>query len=808
MIPKIKLPLQFLSGSLLVASAIGATAADTMTPERHQAALKPLLETMDKVNRSGPFQPSVESLEKYRVPEWYADAKFGIFVHYGIISAHNTSYKGCWYGNFMYRGGHPVNKMHIEKYGPQEKFGYKDFVPMLAGGKFNADEWVGLFKEAGARFVVPVSCFHDGFAMWNSKLTDWNAVNMGPKFDYDGLLSAAVRKQGLKFGVAWHAFFRPEFFRYGRHPGTDIQPPYAGTPWSFYGPDKIDRPFIDDCLGRLVELVDGYQPDLVWFDFDSGDVDRADLRRFASFYFNRAAEWKKDVAINDKSESTFPRCIVLDYERGKTSVMRPDLWQTDTSVSWKDWSYIPEDRFKGADELIRELVDIVSKNGVLLLNVGPRPDGTIPEQPQALLRSIGAWLKVNGEAIYGTRPCWALGFGEGSHNSGGGGFSDRAVQYEATDFRFTRKGNAIYAIAMAWPASGDHFLIKSFNDQVAVTSGRVTGVELLGAKEPLKWKLTGEGLWIDKPAQCPCETAVAFKITMSGVCLEKLEARRLDDQKIKLDVTLRNLDAQPQKHEVSFFANQAAIGRESFSLDGQAVVSRSLELPLRAADNVAAITASFGAKPFALVGRVADPAPGSASYKFDRSSTLSASGLGRLDSFTLSLWVRPDRLNEKSTAIINTLSEKPSGMNLQFIAEGGVQLMLWNAEGADTKIQTASLPDDVTRWRHVTASYDAASHALSIYINGKLDARRVAERQTAVDLAALTIGGGRDKERRLSGQLADVRIYGRALPAADVQAVVRGGAVDGLVAAWNFKQQDAAKIPDVSGHQHDATVEK
>ena len=188
-----------------------------------------------------------------------------------------------------------------------------------------------------------------------------------------------------------------------------------------------------------------------------------DLRRFLAFYFNRAAQWKKGVAINDKHEHLFPpRANVLDFERGKTSGLRPDLWQTDTSVSWRDWSYMRNDSFKTVDELVRELVDIVSKNGVLLLDIGPRPDGSIPPEPQAILRGIGAWLKVNGEAIYGTRPCWALGFGEGPHNSGGGGFSDRQVDFTYRDFRFTQKGNAIYAVAMDWPEVADHFLIKSF----------------------------------------------------------------------------------------------------------------------------------------------------------------------------------------------------------------------------------------------------------------------------------------------------------------------------------------------------------
>ena len=210
---------------------------------------------------------------------------------------------------------------------------------------------------------------------------------------------------------------------------------------------------------------------------------KEDLRRFAAYYFNRAAEWKKGVAINDKHEDgVFPKCIVLDFERGKTSELKPYLWQTDTSVSWRDWSYIRDDSFKSTDLLIHELVDIVSKNGVLLLDVGPKPDGTIPEEPQKILRAIGAWLKVNGDAIYSTRPCWALGYGEGASNSGGGGFSDRDQGYTAHDFRFTQKGNAIYAFAMSWPEDEDHFLIKSFNARTRLASGGISSVKLLGSK--------------------------------------------------------------------------------------------------------------------------------------------------------------------------------------------------------------------------------------------------------------------------------------------------------------------------------------
>ena len=427
----------------VVACALGPANAAEMTAEKHQAVLDKLMATMGKVVHDGPYKPTEDSLNAYTAPQWYADAKLGIFMHYGLFSVPGYSGVGCWYGNNMYDAKSGAFKFHRETFGPQDQFGYKDFAPHLTASRFDADQWVALFKEAGARFVVPVSCFHDGFAMWDSKLTDWNAVQKGPKRDYDGLLASASRKQGLKFGVAWHAFFRPDFFRPGRRPGTDMRPPYAGTPWSIYGPGEVpvSREFIDDSLGRLVELIDGYRPDLIWFDFDTQYIPPQDLRRIMTFYFNRAAQWKKGVAVNDKHEHLFPsHAIVLDFEHGKTSGMRSELWQTDTSVSWRDWSYMRNDSFKTVDELARELVDIVSKNGVLLLDIGPRPDGSIPPEPQAILRGVGAWLKVNGEAIYGTRPCLALGFGEGPHNSGGGGFSDRQVDFNHHDFRFTQKG--------------------------------------------------------------------------------------------------------------------------------------------------------------------------------------------------------------------------------------------------------------------------------------------------------------------------------------------------------------------------------
>ena len=220
------------------------------------------------------------------------------------------------------------------------------------------------------------------------------------------------------------------------------------------------------------------------------------------------------------------------------------------------------DSFKTVDELVRELVDIVSKNGVLLLDIGPRPDGSIPPEPQAILRGIGAWLKINGEAIYGTRPCWALGFGEGPHNSGGGGFSDRQVDYTHRDFRFTQKGNVLYAIAMDWPEVDDHFLIKSLSDRSTLATGGIATVSLLGSTVPLDWKLGPKGLWIRRPAVRPCDGAYAFKIELRGLSVEKLTAERIDNKQMRVELRLRNLDAQPVQQEIAISINGHAVGAQ------------------------------------------------------------------------------------------------------------------------------------------------------------------------------------------------------------------------------------------------------
>ena len=469
------------------------------------------IKKIDAVVARGPFRPSWDSLEKYQVPEWYRDAKFGIFIHWGVYSV--PAFGSEWYPRNMYILGDQVFKHHMETYSPQSKFGYKDFIPRFRAEKFNPGEWAELFRKAGAKYVVPVAEHHDGFAMFDYDFTDWSAVKMGPKRDVVGELAAAVRKQGLHFGASSHRAEHWWFYNGGMAFDSDVKDPrYA----SFYGPaqpDKTqpDKAFLDDWLVRASEIVDKYHPEVVWFDWwIEQPVFQPYLQKFAAYYYNRAAEWKRGVAINYKHTSFPDRAAVLDIERGELDAIRPLFWQTDTSVSIKSWGYIQNDKFRTPDSLVDELVDIVSKNGCLLLNVGPKPDGTIPPEVQNVLLEMGKWLGTNGEAIYGARP-WKIS-GEGPTPVIGGSFKDTAgTPFTGEDIRFTTKGDTLYAIALAWPENGK-LTIKSLASGLPLTRRKIKSVQLLGYRDKLKWVQNKDGLTIDLPSQKPGNYAFAFRI--------------------------------------------------------------------------------------------------------------------------------------------------------------------------------------------------------------------------------------------------------------------------------------------------------
>ena len=477
-----------------------------------------ILQTVDRVANTGPFSPNWDSLKTYQTPQWYEDAKFGIFIHWGVYAV--PAFGSEWYPRNMYIQGTPEFAHHVATYGPQNQFGYKDFIPMFRAEDFDPAQWAALFREAGAKFVMPVAEHHDGFAMYDTALSDWNAAKMGPQRDVVGELAQAVRAAGMVFSCSSHRAEHWWFMDGGLAFPSDVQDPaYAGL----YGPphpgpadthdvtqDPPSEEYLEDWLARTCELVDKYRPQIVWFDWWIHQQAFAPyLQKFAAFYYNRGAEWGQGVAINYKYEAFPEGAAVFDVERGQLAGIRPLFWQTDTSVSKNSWSHVVPQDYRTADSLVDDLVDIVSKNGALLLNIGPKADGTIPDEEQALLREIGAWLTVNGEAIYGTRP-WVI-FGEGPTEVLEGAFTDTNRQaFTGQDIRFTTKGDTLYAIALAWPA--ERAVIVSLGTASPHAGGPVREVTLLGHEDPLTFTQDTNALTVTLPASRPCDHAYAFKI--------------------------------------------------------------------------------------------------------------------------------------------------------------------------------------------------------------------------------------------------------------------------------------------------------
>ena len=480
------------------------------------------LEEVAKVEHEGPFRPDWESLQKYEVPAWYEDAKFGIFIHWGVYSV--PAFGNEWYPRNMYRPGTDEYKHEIATYGPLDKFGYKDFVPMFKAEHFDAAAWAELFKKAGAKYVVPVAEHHDGFAMYDSGLSDWTAAKMGPHRDVIGELSKAVRAAGLHFGLSSHRVEHNFFLGVGRAIPSDVNDPQYAV---FYGPAHnwlespsgtplsndftyVSTAWANDWLARGAELVEKYHPDVIYFDWWIGQPSiRSNLTRFAAFYYNSSLKYGDHVGvINYKDYAMAEHSAVLDMERGQLSDIRALHWQTDTSVSNKSWGFIKDDTFKSPEFVVHQLIDIVSKNGNLLLNIGPRSDGTIPEEVKQVLLDVGAWLNTNGEAIYGTRP-WRT-YGEGPTKVASGAFHDTETSnYTAEDFRFTTKGDMLYVLGFAWPSNGEAVV-----HSLALTVGArpVNSVVLIGSDAKVQFAQRPDGLHVKLPAQAPSQYAYALRV--------------------------------------------------------------------------------------------------------------------------------------------------------------------------------------------------------------------------------------------------------------------------------------------------------
>jgi alpha-L-fucosidase len=430
---------------------------------------------------SGPFQPTWDSIAKnYQTPQWFLGAKFGVFMHWGLYSvpAHGNE----WYEKHMYAGADLA--WHTEHFGPPEKFGYKDFIPLFTQAKFKAEDWAALFKKAGAKFVIPTAEHHDNFALWNSDVTPFNAFKMGPHRDLIGELGAAVRKAGLKFGVSNHGMENFTFI----NPSPELDARLKAAKADLYDPkwaafyNVADRSpaamtrFLTDWVNRNLELIDKYQPDILWFDNGVNLRVLDPLKEHvAAYYYNRALQWHKQVSICTKyiayapsNDDTKQIGSIIDFEKvGKRSPaeIRPAPWVVDDTIGGT-WGYTTGMHISSPDTIVGRLVDTASKDGTYMLNLSPMSDGTFPEDQQRTLLAVGAWLSVNGEAIYDSH-AW--------------------TQFAADGWHFTVSKGSLYAIGRA--KGGDATL-----SVLPVSAGKISKVELLGGSGPLQFTQDDSGL--------------------------------------------------------------------------------------------------------------------------------------------------------------------------------------------------------------------------------------------------------------------------------------------------------------------------
>ena len=504
--------------------------------------------SMDQPFAKGPFQPTWESLQNYSVPEWYRNAKFGIWAHWGPQCEPEH---GDWYGRGMYEEGSDHYKYHVQKYGHPSKFGFKDVIHQWKAEKWDPDQLVALYKRVGAKYFFAMANHHDNLDLYNSKYQSWNSVNVGPKKDLIGGWAKAAKKQGLPFGVSVHAAHAWTWFETAQ--GSDKSGPFAGVPydgkltkadgkgawWQGMDPQELyaqnhapsknglkwewndgttipSKEYCDKFLKRTLELIDKYEPELLYFDdtvLPFHGLNDVGLQ-LAAHHYNQSMKRNKgklNAVVNGKILNEMQRkCMVWDIERGQSNVIEPFTWQTDTCIG--GWHYdkrVYENKsYKSAQTVIQTLADIVSKNGNLLLNIPVKGNGSIDDQEIAILEEIAVWMKINAECIFDTRP-WKI-FGEGPASTGGVGLSGpgfnegKGKPFTAADMRFTTKGDTLYAIVFGWPDNGK-VKINSLSDGNVLRPGAISRVELVGGGE-LRFQRNSEALEVTLPENKPALT--------------------------------------------------------------------------------------------------------------------------------------------------------------------------------------------------------------------------------------------------------------------------------------------------------------
>ncbi len=486
---------------------------------------KKYLEKINEVIANGKYKDTWDSLGQYNVPDWYKDSKFGIFIHWGVFSV--PAFANEWYSRDMYMQGSREYEHHIKTYGAHKDFGYKDFIPMFKGEHFDADEWLELFEEAGAQYMVPVAEHHDGFQMYKSDISHWNAYEMGPHRDVLGELSAAANRHNIIHGASSHRVEHWFFMSRGKEFESDITDNEQegdfywpampeGDFQDIYSKPEPNQAFLEDWLVRCCEIVDRFKPRIVYFDWwIQHSAVKPYLRKFAAYYYNRCEEWGTGGVINYKHDAFMFGTAVVDIERGQFAEAKPYIWQTDTAVARNSWCYTDKNVYKDPYEIICDLIDIVSKNGRLLLNVGPKSDGSIPEEDKKVLREIGKWLKVNGEGIYGSK-VWRYA-GEGPTKIQEGQFADANEKvFTSADIRFTVKGGYLYAFVLKYPEDGKVTITElreADASKLPVFHGIIKNVTVLGSDAKVAVSRDEEGLHLDA-GHIDTRYPVAFKIEM------------------------------------------------------------------------------------------------------------------------------------------------------------------------------------------------------------------------------------------------------------------------------------------------------
>ena len=525
----------------------------------------------------GPFTGSRDSLTNYACPDWFRDAKFGIWAHWGPQS---VPMEGDWYARKMYQQGTPDYNDHLARWGHPSTNGWKDIVPLWKAENWEPEKLIELYKKAGAKYFVSMGSHHDDFFLWNSKLHKWNAVQIGPHRDVVGEWQAAAKKNGLPFGVSEHLGASFSWFQDSHK--SDKTGPLAGVPydgansnnWDLYhfpaAPDDHSSWYTQDprwqkqWFNEIKELVDNYHPDLLYSDGPVPFGNEVGLSQIANLYNVSAADHGgKTEAVYNCKENSGGRWV-QDYERGVGGGISPYPWQTDTSIG--DWFYNKHWKYQPLSWTVHMLVDIVSKNGNLLLNVVLRPDGTLEPEVETMLQQLADWTAVNGEAIYGTRP-WLV-FGEGAVKAKGGAFNENFT-YSAKDIRFTTKGATLYAIALGWP-DDNRITIRSLAKVEAINPNHVERaelirnasmnmiqrVELLGFPGELKFTQTTNGLTVELPDKKLGDLTCSLRITGSNL------------QPAPLAVTEAAITPD-SKNRLIFSADDAALHGENLKLEEQ-----------------------------------------------------------------------------------------------------------------------------------------------------------------------------------------------------------------------------------------------